>query len=41
MKGNDVNWIKSKQFAIYLSEEQKIIKEMDATFIKIMIENEC
>ena len=40
VKGNDVDWIKSKQFAIYLSEEQKRIKEMDATFIEIMIETE-
>ena len=37
-RGENLN--KSKQFAIDLNEDNKIIKEMDATFIKIMIENE-
>ena len=41
MRGNDFDWIKSKPFAIYLSEKQKTIREMDATFIEMMIENEC
>ena len=37
-RGENLN--KSNQFAIDLSEDNKIIKEMDATFIEIMIENE-
>ena len=37
---NDRQIDKSKQFAIDLSEDNKIIKEMDATFIEFIIENE-